>query len=327
MKNLWRLFIYLFLPICTVSMAQAAGKVLLVQSYHAGYSWTDEITAGVKKGLRGTGVQLSIFYMDTKRKTGEAWKVKAGQMAKEKLVSFKPDVVIAADDNAQEYFAKFYVGKPWPEIVFCGVNANPSKYGYPAVNVTGILERVFFIRSMDLLQQIKPEVKTVAVITDNGVTSDAALAYMKTLELPLKVVSIDQPATFSKWQVKIKQYQDTADAIAIIGYQTVKKSGGSSSLSPAAVMAWTMAHNTKPTVGFLDFAVRAGVLCGIAESGAEHGLKAAELALKILGGKKAGDFPITKANQGIMMINLKTAKALGISIPPAILHSAKRIYK
>ena len=98
-------------------------------------------------------------------------------------------------------------------------------------------------------------------------------------------------------------------------------------MNPEKVMAWTMANNAKPTVGFFDFAVKDGALCSIAESGEEHGLEAAEIAVKILRGKKAGDFPIRTAKKGNMMINLKTARKLGVVIPASIVQSAQKVIK
>ena len=325
MRKLWSGVLCMLLALGFSSSATAAGKVLLVQSYHQGYSWSDDIAAGVRKGLQGSGATLEVFYMDTKRKTSEAWKVRAGTLAKERVAAFKPDVVIAADDNAQSYFAKDYVGHSRPQIVFCGVNAEASAYGYPAANVTGILERPFFVQSLELLRKIKKNVRTIALITDDGPTSDAIRAYIKTLKSPLRLLSLDQPSTFHEWQTLIAKYQETADAIGIIAYQTVKKTIGAESMDPKEVMAWTIANTKRPTVGFFDFAMRDGVLCGIAESGEEHGLTAAEITIKILRGKKAGDFPIRTAQKGKVTINLKTAQKLGLDIPAYIVQSAQQI--
>jgi len=302
--------------LCICSSAMADNKVLLVHSYHKGYSWVDGITTGVQKGLEGSEAQLEIFYMDTKRKTSEEWKKEAGQMAKKKVDDFKPDVVITADDNAQEYFARDYTGKDSPQIVFCGVNAEASAYGFPASNVTGILERPFFIECLNLLKAIDRSIKTISVISDDGPTSTAMYDYMKNLaaKSPVKVVSFDQPSTFDQWQGLIKKYQDSVDAIAVISYHTVKKVAGGESMDPEEVIAWTRANNQKPTTTIVDFAVEDGVLCGVVESSEEHGLAAAQIARQILEGKKASDFPVKTAKKGTVMLNTGTAEKLGMEI-------------
>ena len=167
--------------------ASGTGKVLLVHSYHAGYLWTDDITRGVKKGLAGSRAELEIFYMDTKRNPGEVWKIQAGKLAKKRVAETKPNVVITADENAQAYFAKDYVGQAYPQIVFCGVNAEASKYGYPASNVTGILERPYFVQSFDMLKVamglVNAEAIEIAVEEGIGVAFISRLAAARGLDL------------------------------------------------------------------------------------------------------------------------------------------------
>jgi len=294
----------------------AANKVLLVHSYHEGYSWVDSITAGVNRALEGSTVQLDVFYMDTKRKTSEEWKVQAGRAAAKKVAAFKPDVIITSDDNAQNYFAKQYVGKANPQIVFCGVNSEPSTYGFPSRNVTGILERPHVVESMTMLKALFKDLETVAVILDDSPTSDFTVNYMKTLtgKTPLTIVSFDQPHTFVQWKALIGKYQKTVDALAVFVYHTIKEKNGGDSILPKKVMDWTMANNRLPTIGFNDFAIKDGVLCGIIESGEEHGYLATQMALQLLKGKTAGDIPIRTAKKGSVMFNAITAEKFNIEI-------------
>ena len=121
--------------------------MLLVHSYHQGYRWVDTITEGVRSAIQGTGLELDIFCMDAKRHTDEAWKIDAGRRAKKRVDQYHPDIILAADDDAQQYFAAFYLNTALP-VVFTGVDADPSKYGYPAANVTGVIERPHFKESL-----------------------------------------------------------------------------------------------------------------------------------------------------------------------------------
>jgi len=325
MKKLFKTLACILITLSFFTPAFGAGKVLLVHSYYSDYPWVNSITDGVKKGLEGSGAKLEIFYMDTKRKTGDDWKIESGKLAKQKVEEFKPDIIIPADDNAQQFFAKDYVGKQGINIVFTGVNADPAKYGYPAPNATGVIQKAIFIPSIELLLAIKPDVKKIAVISDDGPTSDAILSYMKILKAPVEVVSYDQPSTFAQWKSLITKYQKTVDAIAVNLYQTVKKSGESESLPQKAVMNWTMKNNNLPTIGFFTDAFDDGILCGIAESGEEQGFQAARIAAQILKGKKPGDFKILIPTKGIVTVNLKTAEKLGMTVPFEILESASKV--
>jgi len=303
-----------------------AGKVLLVHSYHAGYLWTDDITRGVRKGLEGVGAELEIFYMDSRRNLSEAWKIQAGNLARKRVAETRPDVVITADENAQAYFGKAYVGQAYPQIVFCGVNAQPSEYGYPASNVTGITERPFFAQCFDMLKVIVPGVKNVAVIGDASATCNHIIAFLKTKTLPIRVASIDKPETFAQWQDSIRNYQKTVDAICIILYHTLlKEPGGVEVMPPKEVMSWTIANNTKPLFSVAPFCVEDGAIFGIVNSAFEQGFEAARIAREILKGRKAGEFPLLKPRKGAVWLNIRTAENMGFEITFDIIRATDKI--
>jgi len=302
---------------------QTRGKVLLVHSYHTGYPWVDAITQGVKRALAGSHVDLEIVYMDTKRKTSEAWKKQSGEVVRQVVAEWKPDVVITADDNAQEYFAKGYVGRKTPQFVFCGVNAKPGKYGYPASNVTGILERPHFATSLDQLHKLVPDAARIAVVTDDSPTSAGALRFMKQQSAWRRIVSSETPSEFEGWQNAVRRCQDTADALAIYMYHTVKRPGTTESMPPKEVMAWTVENSRIPIVGFFIFTIDDGALCGFLESGVEHGFRAGQIALELLDGKPAGGVPLVTALEGQSMLNLAAARRLGIEVPDAAIRSTE----
>ena len=293
-------------------------KILLVHSYHPEYEWVASITRGVKMALMGSQVELEIFYMDTKRKTDEEWKISAGKKAAELVMQWHPDVVIVADDNGQKYFASNFAGKSYPQFVFCGVNEAPEIYGYPAENITGILERPHIKSSIKYLKKLLPEVKNIAFITDNSPTSMGVIEHIK--KEKITNITYSSLETFEEWKKSVIESQDSADAIAVYTYHTIKKnSGDSESISSTEVINWTLKNSKIPVFGFLTFAVDDGVLCGYLESGVEHGFKSGEMALEILNGKKAADIPIIIALEGQSMLNLKAAKKWGIKASQEII--------
>ena len=55
----------------------------------------------------------------------------------------QPDIILAVDDDAQNYVARYYINHPHIRVVFAGVNNDPAEYGFDrASNVSGILERL-----------------------------------------------------------------------------------------------------------------------------------------------------------------------------------------
>ena len=290
-------------------------RVLLVHSYHAGYPWVDSITRGVRMALPASDVDLQVIYMDTKRHTDELFKGRAGEEARQIMAEWQPRVVIAADDNAQAYFATHLVGHDDIQVVFCGVNAKPEKYGYPAVNVTGVLERPHYQGCIALLRRHIPSARRIALLSDDSPTSAGALEFMTDEGTESRIVSKEMATTFEEWKDAVRRLQTTADAIGIYMYHTVTETGSARSLDPKIVMNWTVANCARPIVGFFIFAVDDGALCGYLESGVEHGLRAGQMTIEILSGRAAGEIAIVTALEGQSMLNLETARQLNLTLP------------
>lgn len=302
-----------------VGESAARPKVLLVHSYHSGYPWVDAITRGVRMVLSSGQVDLQILYMDTKRNTDEAFKREAGESAKKVAAEWQPHVIIAADDNAQKYFATGYMGRSDVQIVGCGVNAEPQEYGYPAANATAVLERPRFQETIKLLHRFVPGAQRIALLSDDSPTSTGALQFMRGEDIDGEIVSVDMATTFEEWKDLVKRLETTADAIAVYMYHTLKEPGRTQSLDATSVMRWTVEHSSLPVVGFFIFAVDDGALCGYLESGVEHGMRAGTMAQEILAGRSAGEIAIVTALEGRSMLNLTTARKLGIEIPDDVI--------
>lgn len=298
------------------------GKVLLVHSYHPGYEWVAGVSRGVRWALEGSNATLEVFYMDTKRKSDTAWKETAGKAALSTVDAWGPDVVIAVDDNAQFYFARHLIGKGKPRVVFCGLNADPTDYGYPAENVTGILERPHLEESLLLLKRILPGIRRVAVVTDASPTSAGALNFMKKQETGFEIISLSTPETFEQWRGRILDLQDKADAIVVYTYHTVRCDDGPGNMNPGKVMEWTVSASRLPLVGLFSFSMDDGMLCGAVASGVEHGFEAGRIATQLLDGASPRDFPMKSACKAMNTINLDAARKLGIKTPAEVIEEA-----
>ena len=296
-------------------------KILLVHSYHAEYPWVDAITRGVREALAGKQVELKIQYMDTKRRTDEQWKVEAGERARRVVEQYRPDVVITADDNAQQYFARYYVDTPLP-VVFCGVNADPTKYGFPATNITGIIERPHFSDAVQFTNRLTP-IRRIAILSSDDPTSVGALGFMKEELTSCEVLEYKFVNNFAEWKAAVERYNESVDAFGVYMYHTIKEQGADASLEPKQVMEWTIAHANVPTIGFFEFGVEDGLFAGVVESGEEHGERAARYALEILRGVPVSALPIVKAQEGLAMINRATAARLGVSLKSELAADAR----
>jgi ABC-type uncharacterized transport system substrate-binding protein len=295
--------------------AQAAGKVLFVDSYHQGYAWSDGIEQGIKKALEGSGTELKVVRMDTKRNTSEDFKKQAAEKVKAEIDQFKPNVVIAADDNASKYLiVPYYKGKELP-FVFCGVNWDASGYGFPAKNVTGMIE----VTPVDgLLAELKKFAKGGKV----GFLGPDILTSHKEAENLTKVFGLKMTEYFAKdgadWMKGFKELQGKVDMLIIDSdgglWQETKKEREDFVLK-----------NTKiPTGSTYEFMAPYAII-SFAKVAQEQGFWAGKAALEIIGGKAPSAIPVVKNKEGKLIVNGKIAQASGLKVPYEVISAADKV--
>ncbi len=206
--------------LCATASAAFAGqyegkRVLHIDSYHQGNTWNDPIAAAVRETLEGTGVELKIIRMDTKRNPSEEFKRAAALKAKEIIETFKPDVVTASDDNASKYLiAPYYKDADLP-FVFCGLNWDASTYGFPYSNVTGMVE-------VSPIPQIVRLLRGYARGDRLGYLTEDTLTKRKELEYHEKLFGISYDKVylannFAEWKEAFLKAQDEVDMLVVLG--------------------------------------------------------------------------------------------------------------
>jgi len=297
-------------------------KVLLIFSYSPDHPWVMAETTGVREVLWDKGFLIEEFYMDTKRHTSSEWIDKVTEEAVEKIKQLTPDLVIVFDDNATNYVAKKFVGQTLP-FVFCGVNRKPKDYGLPASNITGVAEVHHYVECVNLLKRIVPNVNKVAMVMDDGATSQGFLEYMREISLPVEIAEVYTTNDFDAWKAEINELQSEVDAIGLFTYHTVKQGEAEESLPPEQVLGWTLQNNTLPEFAFFDFTIKGGALCGVTLPGSEQGRAAAEIALEIMNGTRPGDIPIMTPERTVPMVNIKRAQQLKLNVPASVLEEVE----
>ena len=290
-------------------------KVLFIDSYHEGYAWSDGITRGVQTILRGTGVDLKVIRMDTKRNTSDDFKKAAALKAKAEIEAFKPDVVIAADDNASKFLIEPYFKNAELPFVFCGVNWDATVYGYPYSNTTGMVEVTPIPQIID---QLKPYARgsRLGFIAPDLLTAKKEAANYKS------VFGYDVTTYYAKdledWKKGFLELQNQVDMII------VASDGGLYDDKADELRAFVEANTKIPTGAAYDFMAPLALIAygKVAE---EQGAWSAQSALKILDGTPPSGIPIVKNKEGTLIINAKVARTLGVSIPYELIASADQV--
>ncbi len=308
--------VYRTVAVEAVSALAEGKKVLVVMSYHEGYGGEEEIKGAVLSLLGGAEVRF--VHLDTKKNLagGEERAREAFRLYRE----FQPDAVIAANDNAQSLFVvPFLKGKVETPVVFCGVNNDATKYGYPAVNVTGVLEKKHYRESISFSQVVKPAIRKIGIVYKDHPTNLTNLAQIEEekASYAAEITTAVAVTTLAEAEAAVADLSPRVDAVLFLNLTGVLDSRGLPLEGKEALSS--LAETTGlPTIGSDSWEVKAGVLCGVIQSDAEQGALAVEMLYEIWGGKAVVDIPVTENVNGLRYVNITTLKRLGLKLEPEV---------
>lgn len=167
----------------------AAPNVLILNSYHPGYSWSDGELEGVLRALNRayTGVIPDVEYLDTNRHHDPEYTEFLYGVLREKYRRKKFDILITLDDAALQVALK-HRGDFGPNtpIVFGGVNNFVPELLHGERNITGVSEAFDFLGDIELIQRLRPNAKTIYVISDSSSSTIATRAAFERVTAPLR---------------------------------------------------------------------------------------------------------------------------------------------
>lgn len=323
--SLWVLLICLSCFFCPSSaLAGERFKVLVVFSYEDDYFWDVEIHEEIEKVL-SPYADLTFFYMNTKvALAGGAEKAAEAFALYQKM---QPDGVIAVDDNAQSLFVVPYLkNRVSTPVIFCGVNAEPKTYGYPAENVSGILERYHFEEILSLNRQIAGRTETFALMVNESPLANLITRELKTEKnkLSSEMVAVLRPKTLAQAVDMVQDIRDKVDLLMLLTLKGLVDDDGKPVSDAEAISTVVKAFN-KPTAATAAFVVKNGALSGVLTTGQEQGNMAAMMLLRAIRGVPVDQLPVTRNYRGKRMINVSTMKRLGIVPEPLALRGAKLV--
>ena len=300
-------------------------SILVLQSYDSKYPWSRDLNVGLNRVLNSPYLyRTRWYYMDTKRHPDVAYKESVGLAARHMIDNMQPDVIIALDDDAQQYVARYYNNHPTIKIVFSGVNREAADYGYDkANNVTGILERVPTKAIQETLQMaanFKALNRPVRLgfLADPSETVQADLRQVKAYDWgPVQFTADSTSTTFPQWKEELKRLNKETDIILLSNYRKVRRSDTDKTLVPVReIVEWTDANSTVPVMSNNGFYTEEGGMLAIGASPFEQGEVAARMALEIiLKGKKPTDIPVDRTRHFVVTMNGTKMKAHGLELP------------
>ncbi|SMO73053.1 PAS fold-containing protein [Saccharicrinis carchari] len=278
-----RLFFSYIIYLTTFVVVQAQEKgdknILLLNSYHVGYQWTDDVTRGVRDAIvPNNKAELFVEYLDSKRFEGGTHFSELVNLYKNAYSKINIDGIICSDNYAFEFYLKEgdnIWGKNIP-VTFCGVN-NIDNYQYNTQRIKGIREDIDVKRTLDLLYSLQPNTDSLIVITDNTLSGfffrsrfDEELKQYNA-KIPCKILD---GSDYRKIKDKLKQLSPENKAIILLSlYSKIDDVP----VSIKNISSELFKDIEIPIYSFWDFLLDDFITGGSVISGFRQGYKAAEL--------------------------------------------------
>ena len=240
------------------------------------------------------------------------------------LVALTPDVILA--NGTSTLGPLLQVSRTIP-IVFVQVT-DPVGSGYveslakPGGNATGFSTREYGVSGkwLEVLKQIAPSVTRAGVIRHPAVRSGsgqfgAIQAVAPYLRMEVTPIDVRDPAEMER---TVAAFAGSPNGGLII------TANGAAVVHRSLIIAMAARHKL-PTVYWQRHFVEAGGLVSYGEDGTDQYRRAAEYVDRILKGEKPSDLPVQAPTKFETVINLKTAKALGLEMPPTLLARADEV--
>ncbi|MBM2812908.1 MAG: transporter substrate-binding protein [Chloroflexi bacterium] len=280
--------------------------------------------AALREGLRDAGyhegANLAIEYRWAEGKLG-----RLPGLATE-LVRLKVDLIVTHGTPGSRAAKQATTTIP---IVFAAVS-DPVRSGVvvslsrPSNNVTGLSlqDTEVTVKQLELLKQAAPTVSRIAFLRVAGVLSEAIEeSVWKETEAAARVLGLAPVALI------VHGANDLTRAFALAvqqGVHAIHVQNTSVLRAHSATIAALAVKHRLPTVGASSF-VGEGILLGYSASLEDMYRRAAGYVDRILKGAPPGDLPIEQPTKFELIVNLKTARALGLTIPQAFLVRVDRV--
>ncbi|GAA5179353.1 hypothetical protein GCM10025771_21190 [Niveibacterium umoris] len=293
------LWCWLALP--AMCLAQPAAdlhgrRVLLLYSYHPGFPTSPKIHDGVCGVLGPAGIQVDEEFMDARHLNDAESLARYREWLAYKLArKARYDLVIAADDAAfdlaTDHGAELFGAAP---VVFLGVNNVPralAQRGSP--RETGIVEHVSIPETFALARRLLPGLRRMVVIVDGSAGGQGDLATLRAKQrfgFPDVEVEVADLTRLS-WDAlasRLQQLKPDEAALLLAAYKDVQ--GRPRSFEEG--VDWIVKHASAPVFHLWEHGIGRGLLGGYVMSHREHGVVAADMAMRILRGEPPQQIPV-----------------------------------
>jgi len=242
----------------------------------------------------------------------------------EELIELNPDVILASGSQSVAALQRITRSVP---IVFANV-VDPVGAGYvaslarPGGNITGFTSFEYSIggKWLELLKQIAPRVTRIAVIRDPAIAAGIGqFAAIQSAALsPAVELSVIDPRDVGELKRALDTFAGEPNG-GLIVTASISASSRDELINSLAL------HHRVPAIHAFRYSILSGGLASYGPNTIDFFRRAATYIDRIVKGAKPSELPVQAPTKYELVINLKTAKTIGLEIPPTLLATADEV--
>jgi signal transduction histidine kinase len=288
-----------------------AKNILLINSYHQNFGWTDSLTSGISKELKShKNITLYIEYLNSKQFGQSQFEI-TKQYFKEKYAKVPFAGVLVTDNDALD-FAIQTENDLFPNIpkVFAGIS-NPEDYQLEGSNFRGYKETTNTDSIVDLIRQLLPETKRLLVITDKTTTGKIYRQnFIKNQSKnPKPEIEFTEEITIEAICNKV-QFNTNFDAIFYIG---VSQDDEGKIVDSGLLLIKIGQLTNVPLFSNDRLYIGKGIVGGLSQSGAKQGTSSAKLLMQLVNSSNTDAFARVYSQNLESFFDYKLLRKYGIS--------------
>ncbi len=298
------------------AFAASSKHVLILNSYHHGFKWTDEESDSVITELNNSSVHVKYYteYMGTKWTYNKDYLGQLPDLYRQKYKDISLDLIVATDDDAftfllnhrDETFGKI-------PVVFCGVNWFDRRRLRDHSGYTGVNEDADISLNIDLMLRLHPEVKNIYTVVD--LTTTGRIVHRKIQDII--PVYKDKIAIHFLDDLDLSQLCDIVSHLSddsLVFLTIFQKDHTGEFIKYNEIAEQLSQHSRVPVYGLWDFYLGFGIVGGMLTSGAAQGRSAGLLGARILAGESPDTIPIVMTSPNRYRFDYLELKRFGIKL-------------
>lgn len=279
--------------------------VLVLNSYHHGLSWTDNIIKGIESALKEEvrDVELHLEFMDAKRFFSDRYFERLYETYREKYGRARFEAVIVADNDALDFVRRYHEELfPGTPVIFCGINNFKDSMLDGCDHFTGVVEETDVMSTVEIALKLHPKTEQIVVVNDSTTTGlamkrevlEVAPHFKDSVEFVF-LENLDMP----ELQERLRRLPPKSLILMLVF--NYDKTGRFFSYEESLHLLYP--HAKVPIYGIWDFYLGEGIVGGMLTSGFQQGRTAGGIALQILRGEDVRQIQIVRKSPNQYMFD------------------------